>query len=38
MGKALLILFLTGALAQSLAAARSDPPLLIDESQPNSGR
>jgi hypothetical protein len=30
MGKLLLILFLTGALAQSIAAAHSEPPLLID--------
>ena len=32
MGKLLLILFLTGALAQGLAAANSEPPLLIDSS------
>jgi hypothetical protein len=32
MGKLLLLLFLTGALAQSLAAAHSEPPLLIDSS------
>ena len=30
MGKLLLLLILTGALAQSLAAANSEPPLLID--------
>jgi hypothetical protein len=30
MGKLLLIVILTGALAQSLAAANSEPPLLID--------
>ena len=32
MGKLLLILILTGALAQGLAAAHSEPPLLIDAS------
>ena len=32
MGKLLLILILTGALAQGLAAANSEPPLLIDSS------
>jgi hypothetical protein len=38
MGKLLLILFLTGALAQGLAAANSEPPLLIDDSRPISSR
>jgi hypothetical protein len=38
MGKALLLLFLTGALAQSLAAAHSEPPLLIDDPRPIAGR
>jgi hypothetical protein len=31
-----LILLVTGAFAQSLAAANSEPPLLIDSSQPTT--
>jgi hypothetical protein len=34
MGKLLLILILGGTLANGLAAAHSEPPLLIDASQP----
>lgn len=34
MGKLTLILILTGALAGGLASAHSEPPLLIDASQP----
>jgi hypothetical protein len=38
MGKLLVLLLLTGALAQSLAAAHSEPPLLIDDSRPIPSR
>jgi len=38
MGKLLLILFFGGALANSLAHAHSEPPLLIDPSQPTATR
>jgi hypothetical protein len=36
MGKLLLILFAFGALADGMASSQSEPPLLIDESQPAS--
>ena len=36
MGKLLLILFAFGALADGLGKSQSEPPLLIDESQPAS--
>jgi hypothetical protein len=38
MGKLLLILFLGGALANTIAHAHSEPPLLIDPSQPTASR
>jgi hypothetical protein len=38
MGKLLIILFLGAALANSLAHAHSEPPLLIDSPQPASSR
>jgi len=34
MGKLLLILFLGGALANGLASAHKEPPLLIDDAAP----
>ena len=36
MGKVLLILFAFGALADGMASSQSEPPLLIDDSQPAS--
>jgi len=36
MGKLLLILFAFGALADGMGRTQSEPPLLIDESQPAS--
>jgi hypothetical protein len=36
MAKVLLILFFFGAVADGLTSAQSEPPLLIDASQPES--
>lgn len=36
MAKLLLILFFFGAIADGMASSQSEPPLLIDASQPNS--
>lgn len=36
MGKLLLIIMAFGALADGLSSSQSEPPLLIDASQPNS--